>query len=554
MGTENFSPPNLQENKETELSTILLEVKNESIQAPPGYKRLVKNVLKKALFTTLSAAVLSIGVEVAKRQVAEREYEKAKNLLKEYAIENNTASYQEKYTRVAEMLGESNISFLQTPGEFENNIERNQGITNNDIETTHFSQHNLKEAAMFGIFIPIKAPGYLFVNIYAEEYKNTQKEIENLKDTRRSNEYEELNSILDISDDVDSTSINEENKLVFENYRFEGPRYDTLTIPQLQKIIEQTYPKGWFSTEVEKMILTNDTTGSAMNSAYNITGSEAAHFNSASKEILLRNYELQDPNFAFEAISHESGHANDWETVEGLTPIERLDLLFEVSNRVYAPNRFQSAYVDLIKNDDKQIELYTKTKEYWAEICGEYLAFGKKNLAPKDVELVEFLIKKKDPTFNIDSAIEKRIEVMQSEVYKKPKLAPEQAQELSELVNMEAVDKQYDSLFWAIILSGQDELDSVAQKHGYRNILDLLNSADDTSKNMDDLVLDNNEVYREFAKICALGKQSSEKERIALEAYNKRWSTSLRIIDINQLYSDERSKQASDIRFSMYSY
>lgn len=71
-------------------------------------------------------------------------------------------------------------------------------------------------------------------------------------------------------------------------------------------------------------------------------------------------------------IGHELGHANDWSTNQHLSTDERYDLLLKILERVEADDRFKSDYVENIKLEDWQAQLYSRAREYWGEIVGQY--------------------------------------------------------------------------------------------------------------------------------------------------------------------------------------
>ncbi|MDO8574274.1 MAG: hypothetical protein Q7R86_01465, partial [bacterium] len=84
------------------------------------------------------------------------------------------------------------------------------------------------------------------------------------------------------------------------------------------------------------------------------------------------------------------------------------DLLLAVGDRLDDPDRYESWYVESIKNKDKQYEQYTKAIEYWAEICERYF-YMPRDMNIKDFRLVEGVVKKADPQFDVNRAIDERV-------------------------------------------------------------------------------------------------------------------------------------------------
>ncbi len=98
-------------------------------------------------------------------------------------------------------------------------------------------------------------------------------------------------------------------------------------------------------------------------------------------------------------LSHEIGHANDWESDNEMDATERVDLLLAIRERLQSKDRYVSDYVESIENKDKQEELYLKAVEYWAEICAAYFS-DPENLNYKDFVLVNNTIKKHEPDYD----------------------------------------------------------------------------------------------------------------------------------------------------------
>lgn len=445
----NTQPEELQNWSENfELEKVLNHVKSESIDAGVGYKKILKNISKKILYGTLIYAVTAIGIESIKRKLAIDEYEKLKNTLEEYKLDS-VIDYGDKYLQVVEIFGVDNVSPLQDISEYEKSYDNTFKSPKKTIENSIKESYNIEDIAFIGLVAPILAPEYFFSNFpknqaqkYAENVKNSLSVSSN-----RSNNYMVLQNFYDNNYHFNKTNINEEDKLVIKNDK----REDTVTVEILNKIINETYPKDWFNREVRQIKLTNSKDGATHAQSQYTNGNkfeEAARMSRYINEMVLRNYSLKTPWFLFHTLSHEASHANDWEANEDLTSVERVDLLLKINNRIKSPNRFISSYVEGINNDNKETEGYLKCVEYFAEICGEYFTFGKKNLNMEDVGIIEFVVNKKDLNFNIDVAINKRLAIINTEIYRKknynPEIANNKIKEYYELSNV--IYSQHDKI------------------------------------------------------------------------------------------------------------
>lgn len=100
-------------------------------------------------------------------------------------------------------------------------------------------------------------------------------------------------------------------------------------------------------------------------------------------------------------MKHEACHLSDAENNGMLTSAKRLMFYTQVLDRVRAPDRFHSDYVEGIHNKDPKVELQLKAAEYWADTCSAY--FSGEMMVPKaDRELVESVIAAMEPGLNFD--------------------------------------------------------------------------------------------------------------------------------------------------------
>ncbi len=103
--------------------------------------------------------------------------------------------------------------------------------------------------------------------------------------------------------------------------------------------------------------------------------------------------------FIASVVAHEAAHANDWEKDATMTLKERMDLLLEATRRVQGSDRYQSGYVENINNKNKELELYSKAKEYWGTICGVFFT-DPRALNAKDYQLVARFVYRTDKNFD----------------------------------------------------------------------------------------------------------------------------------------------------------
>ena len=177
-----------------------------------------------------------------------------------------------------------------------------------------------------------------------------------------------------------------------------------------------SYPAGWVYGEVSKIEYRNEKM--ALGDQYGMPGAEALAtcseaFENRSHIVFYAPANNHAKSAIHGALSHELGHANDWERDNEMEIEERLDLLKAIGERIHAPDRFQSGYVEKISNADKYLENYSKATEYWAEITAQYFTDpGQLNI--KDAQLVQRHIQKTDPHFSLDRAMKLRDSVLAS--------------------------------------------------------------------------------------------------------------------------------------------
>lgn len=173
---------------------------------------------------------------------------------------------------------------------------------------------------------------------------------------------------------------------------------------EIRELLVTTYPKGWVENEVSSIEQVGES--QKMPERYG-TGGEVAGIcaggqgKERSQIVLLRPTRSDDAKYVLnDLIPHELGHANDWNNDSEMTSAERVNLLISVGERLDDSDRFRSWYVEHIQNKDGQHERYTRATEYWAEICAAYFSTPD-FMNIKDFELVDGVVKKGDPKYNL---------------------------------------------------------------------------------------------------------------------------------------------------------
>ena len=179
--------------------------------------------------------------------------------------------------------------------------------------------------------------------------------------------------------------------------------------------IMRAYPIGWINNEIESVqqgekeeeVEYEGVKRRALASCYR---SERA--SGKNRIVFHKAAERMSASYIINSTGHELAHANDWHSDNDLTAKERLALALKIAERIKAPDRFKSSYVESIdyKNDTKKTN-YFRAVEYWAEICAQYFD-DPTRLNIKDVIIIEEHIRKTDPGFNVKKANQVRQAVL----------------------------------------------------------------------------------------------------------------------------------------------
>lgn len=171
----------------------------------------------------------------------------------------------------------------------------------------------------------------------------------------------------------------------------------------LENLAKKILPESWgddIASIQESLIAPK------MPARYNMPGGlkkfgEVREITSEQEKVDIIFYDISGDNNTVIATSlvHEAAHANDWIADATMSLKERMDLLLAVTRRVQSPDRYQSSYVEKINNEDKELELYLKTTEYWAVIAGIFFT-DPAALNIKDYEIVANFVHQKDKNFD----------------------------------------------------------------------------------------------------------------------------------------------------------
>ena len=210
----------------------------------------------------------------------------------------------------------------------------------------------------------------------------------------------------------------------------EFERLDPTLKPELVRRLFSTLPQGFLD---EVYSFGYRSTPALLPAKYGVDGTEMAavmeqevghprssiffYPSSASPE------RLTDVEGWFGIAAHEITHANDHEHSLSMSDADRQKLQFRLNERVTAPNRFHSDYVENIKFSAQvepdpvrraRRELELKGTEYLAELDENYLMSDdpEKEFAPEDLALIRWFISLKDPNFDQRAARARHFETL----------------------------------------------------------------------------------------------------------------------------------------------
>lgn len=154
-------------------------------------------------------------------------------------------------------------------------------------------------------------------------------------------------------------------------------------------------PQNW-SSEIDSIVISDD-------EVLNKSGDKVAgEINRVRRSITLYENSLTpDQLLRWEGvIFHEFGHFNDWASDSNLSLDEKIEMLWQMTQRYFSPGRTIYVYVEDIQEDgDKFKTNYRKIIEYWGTLCEIYFK-NPSQLAIEDFQLVDRYVLKNDPEYH----------------------------------------------------------------------------------------------------------------------------------------------------------
>ena len=398
------------------------------------------DLLPAALIGGLGSALLLRGVfllaEYNNRLASQDEFKKAVLNLTKYTAQYSPENYQQKYNLAVQLFGEERVNeIVPNPSGMNELIEKKKNSYDSLIVNLQEDMMSFKsirdtplDKTLFGE--PSKELTQIQELVASQDASKDTLEKTALY-SQPDDPSENVGVYMSDQSDISSDStVYLDSPLTFNDsggwntVSFDGDlpisteHNVDLSMSEIESILVQTYPKGWVNQEVLYILVSNQKEKIGSHSGSNLSENfSAADYNKQNKSIrMLRFNEIyrKDPVWFFEVLGHELAHANDWSTDNNLSAEERLDLLLEVHKRVQSPYSFFSSYVNKINPDDKQLENFRKSKEYFAEICEEYFSNGILLLPQEDIQIIERVIKKSDPNYNIEKSLALRREILKA--------------------------------------------------------------------------------------------------------------------------------------------
>lgn len=189
----------------------------------------------------------------------------------------------------------------------------------------------------------------------------------------------------------------------------------------LAKILEQTFPKEWLS-DVHGVTYSGQNLKLPPEYGLNLSAAAIceARIGSESAKIIYGDVATvtSDIKILERILAHEVAHSADPVSHAGLKLEDRVRFMQRIADRVVAADRFQSTYVENIKNPDPQARQFHRAVEYWGVIWETYLTdpeLSTLRLAPADLELILDYLKLTAPDFNAKLAAEMRAKLVSQE-------------------------------------------------------------------------------------------------------------------------------------------
>lgn len=197
-------------------------------------------------------------------------------------------------------------------------------------------------------------------------------------------------------------------------------REKDITISEIRKYLA-TLPRGWIDGEIASIKTATD-----KDELYAVLPESVATFHSDSGKIFFSQdiSKESERGYIFYSLGHEIGHGNDIFTDMNITWKERYSLYKKLKGRVESDNRFRTNF--LLGVEEKfykgDIDLTLVVREYWAEICAQYMS-DPTQLHIDDFELVHEFVIKNDPDYKWREKLRERVKI-QGE-FKSPQIVKE---------------------------------------------------------------------------------------------------------------------------------
>lgn len=179
----------------------------------------------------------------------------------------------------------------------------------------------------------------------------------------------------------------------------------------------QMYPQNWINGEIFSVEYSEKTLYSTLQDIHGRTMGDIDDplysiivYNRFDSENVPDNLSPDSVRYFFtDTFSHESGHANDWESKSSINLLQRVELLNSVVERMNSENPHSINITDegipywQTKLGKSKHSAYLAAKEYWADMCSQYFNNPQyfKNTYPEDFEIVDSFVKSTDPNFDI---------------------------------------------------------------------------------------------------------------------------------------------------------
>lgn len=173
-------------------------------------------------------------------------------------------------------------------------------------------------------------------------------------------------------------------------------RGEDIKVSEIRKFLS-TLPKKWTKGEITSIKTT--TNKEDLKTSYS---GALATFNNDTKKILF-DFDIaktQERGYNVYALSHEIAHGNDFMTDADITWKERYRLYKEIKERLKSENRFKTNYLVELeeKFDEGDYKFIPLAREYWAEICAQYMS-DPTRLHIDDFKLVHEFVIKNEPDY-----------------------------------------------------------------------------------------------------------------------------------------------------------